>query len=99
MAVAGEVEEDGARLALALGLERLEDGTGDGVVGLRRGDDALGAGELNSSGEGGELRAQNVPKVLAPPSYSPTAVFWLRRAWESAVAIATARRSSPYFVP
>jgi len=49
--------------------------------------------------EGGELRAQNVPKVLAPPSYSPTAVFWLRRAWESAVAIATARRSSPYFVP
>ena len=44
-----------ARLAFRLGFERLADGFGDGVVGFRRGNDALGAGELNAGGEGVKL--------------------------------------------
>ena len=49
VAVAAEVDEDGAADALLLAALRLLDGGSDGVVGLRRGDDALGAGEKHAS--------------------------------------------------
>ena len=50
--MAGEVEEDGLLLAGLLALEGLLDGGGDGVAGLRSGDDALGAGEQDAGREG-----------------------------------------------
>src|SRR4030067_569450 len=46
VAVAAEVEEDGAPLARLAGGQRLVNGGADGVGGLRRGQDALRAGEL-----------------------------------------------------
>ena len=51
-AVAGEVEEDGLLLARLLALEGLLDGGGDGMAGLRSGDDAFGAGEQDAGREG-----------------------------------------------
>ena len=41
----GQAEDDGLLLAVLLALERLVDGDADGVAGLRRGEDALDAGE------------------------------------------------------
>ena len=54
-AVAGEVEEDDLLLAGLLALVRLVDGGGDGVAGLRSGDDAFGLGEELAGGEGIQL--------------------------------------------
>src|SRR4030042_1328162 len=56
VAVAGEVEEDDLLLALLLRLERLVDRAADGVRRLGRGDDELGARELDGRLEAGGLR-------------------------------------------
>jgi hypothetical protein len=48
MPVAAKVEQDGPRDAVALGLERLVYRASHRVVGFRRRQDALGAGELQA---------------------------------------------------
>src|SRR5438552_12904451 len=55
MAVAGEVEKNRLTLAVALASKRLVDRDADGVRGLGRRDDALGARELHRRLEGGQL--------------------------------------------
>ena len=51
VAMAAEIEENRPLVALFLGAQGLRDGRGDGVVGLRRGNDSLRAGKLNSGGK------------------------------------------------
>jgi hypothetical protein len=56
VAVAGQVEQDGLRLAGRLAASASSMACADGVAGLRRRDDAFGAGELHAGLEGGDLR-------------------------------------------
>ena len=56
MAVAGQVEQNRLALAALLAAQRFVDRDLDGVRRFRRGDDALGARELQRRLEGGELR-------------------------------------------
>ena len=56
VAVAGQAEEDGLGLAGRLAAERLVNRGADGVAGLRRRDDAFGAGELDAGFKGRHLR-------------------------------------------
>src|ERR1039457_6241385 len=65
--VTAEIEQDDARDTLLLALERFCQRTGNGVIGLGRGDDALGAAEPDTRGEG--LRAA----ALVRRRFLPTA--------------------------
>ena len=53
--MAAQDKENGLLFSFRFGLQGLADDSGDGVVGLRRGNDALGAGKLNAGGEGVQL--------------------------------------------